>query len=191
MSHDTPTELTVHEDPVTGTWTFHLDGHTIQVEPRHGYVKIDGTIHEADILRGLHDAEQLAGEPLAYIHQLIAGRQDRPAREPQTTERATTPSEASPIRAEQQPERTAEQPADRREQPEEEPREALEEKSVLTTRQAARYVELSPKTLETMRTRGGGPPYVKIGRRVVYRRADLDAWLSDRVRHSTSGSPDP
>ena len=58
--------------------------------------------------------------------------------------------------------------------------------AVLSTRDAAEYLGLSPKTLETNRTRGGGPPFVKLGRRVVYRRGDLDAWLAERVRQSTS-----
>lgn len=45
---------------------------------------------------------------------------------------------------------------------------------------------LAPAILETLRSRGGGPPFVKLGRRVVYRREDLDSWLEERVRKSTS-----
>jgi excisionase family DNA binding protein len=60
------------------------------------------------------------------------------------------------------------------------------ERAVLPTDVAAAYLGLSPKTLETLRTRGGGPPFLKLGRRVVYRKADLDTWLAARVRHSTS-----
>lgn len=60
---------------------------------------------------------------------------------------------------------------------------------VLTPKQAAKYLHLSHRTLETMRTRGDGPPFVKYGdgrsARVVYRRCDLDAWLESRVRQST------
>jgi excisionase family DNA binding protein len=62
---------------------------------------------------------------------------------------------------------------------------------VLTTPQAARHLGLSPATLETLRTRGGGPPFVKLGRRVVYRREDLDIWLARRVRTSTSDTGEP
>ena len=61
---------------------------------------------------------------------------------------------------------------------------------VLTPRQAAKYLHLSHRTLETMRTRGGGPPYAKYGEgrsaRVVYRRSDLEAWIASRVRVSTT-----
>ncbi|MCH7666868.1 MAG: helix-turn-helix domain-containing protein [Acidobacteria bacterium] len=53
---------------------------------------------------------------------------------------------------------------------------------------AADYVRLSPATLETYRIRGGGPVFVKLGARVVYQREDLDAWLAERKRTSTSDS---
>ncbi len=56
----------------------------------------------------------------------------------------------------------------------------------LSTPLAAEYLGLSPATLETLRTRGGGPPFVKLGRRVVYRREDLEAWLAQGRRRSTS-----
>ncbi|MEM7482793.1 MAG: helix-turn-helix domain-containing protein [Acidobacteriota bacterium] len=51
---------------------------------------------------------------------------------------------------------------------------------------AAEYLGLAPATLETMRSRGGGPPFVKLGRRVVYHREDLDAWMDERTRADTS-----
>lgn len=62
----------------------------------------------------------------------------------------------------------------------------LGEQGALSTPAAAEYLGLSPATLETMRSRGGGPPFVKLGRRVVYQREDLDAWLDERKRRSTS-----
>ncbi|WP_426414171.1 hypothetical protein [Bradyrhizobium ganzhouense] len=37
-----------------------------------------------------------------------------------------------------------------------------------------------------MRVTGEGPPFAKLGRRVVYRQSDLDAWTASRVRTSTS-----
>ena len=48
----------------------------------------------------------------------------------------------------------------------------------LDTRQAATYVGLSPTTLHRMRGTGGGPPYARWGRRVIYDRADLDEWMA-------------
>ena len=44
---------------------------------------------------------------------------------------------------------------------------------------------LSPRTLERYRVTGQGPLYLKVGRRVLYRRVDLDAWLENKVRRST------
>jgi len=50
----------------------------------------------------------------------------------------------------------------------------------------AQYLGLSLPTLETLRSRGGGPVFTKLGRRVVYQKEDLDAWLSERRKSSTS-----
>lgn len=53
--------------------------------------------------------------------------------------------------------------------------------------QAAEYVQLSPATLAKMRLRGDGPKFIKAGARVVlYAQDELDRWLSDRTRRSTS-----
>jgi predicted DNA-binding transcriptional regulator AlpA len=58
---------------------------------------------------------------------------------------------------------------------------------VLRTPAAAEYVGLSDSTLEKFRLTGEGPQFVRIGVRAVgYRIEDLDAWLSERVRRSTS-----
>lgn len=54
------------------------------------------------------------------------------------------------------------------------------------TKGAAERIGLAAKTLENMRTRGNGPSFVKMGRSVRYRIADLDAWMADRVISSTS-----
>ena len=54
---------------------------------------------------------------------------------------------------------------------------------------AADYLGLSASTLAKMRLRGDGPPYAKAGPRiVVYDAADLDSWLAERRRLSTSDS---
>lgn len=60
------------------------------------------------------------------------------------------------------------------------------EASVLRTAEAAAYCGSSASTFEKLRITGGGPPYSKIGRRVVYRVEDLDAWLAANQRRSTS-----
>jgi hypothetical protein len=58
---------------------------------------------------------------------------------------------------------------------------------VLRTPEAAKYVGLSPSTLEKLRLTGNGPVYQKAGTKiVVYRVDDLDAWLNAGRRNSTS-----
>lgn len=56
----------------------------------------------------------------------------------------------------------------------------------LRTPEAARFLSLSPRTLEKHRTYGTGPAYRKIGGRVVYAVADLNAWADVGTRTSTS-----
>jgi len=51
---------------------------------------------------------------------------------------------------------------------------------------AAEYVGLSVSTLNKLRVFGGGPVFLKLGRRVAYDVTDLDAWLATRRRRSTS-----
>lgn len=61
------------------------------------------------------------------------------------------------------------------------------EKKLADTQQAAEHLGgLKPNTLEGWRVQGIGPRYVKIGRLVRYRLADLDAYLEAQTRTSTS-----
>ena len=61
----------------------------------------------------------------------------------------------------------------------------------LNTDQAAHYIGLSRRTLEKMRTSGGGPRYRKHGRYVRYHIDDLDAWSADHLKTSTSEPDHP
>jgi predicted DNA-binding transcriptional regulator AlpA len=56
----------------------------------------------------------------------------------------------------------------------------------INQKQAAEHLGVKERTLEDYRLRGGGPPFYKIGARVVYDSAELDAWLAARRRTSTS-----
>jgi excisionase family DNA binding protein len=48
--------------------------------------------------------------------------------------------------------------------------------------EAAALLDYSCRTLATWRRRGHGPAFVRTeGRRIFYRRADVDAWLARRV----------
>jgi excisionase family DNA binding protein len=57
---------------------------------------------------------------------------------------------------------------------------------LLTQQEAAKVLRLSERTLERLRVTGGGPVYVKAGRSVRYREADIEAWIASRVVNSTS-----
>jgi predicted DNA-binding transcriptional regulator AlpA len=59
---------------------------------------------------------------------------------------------------------------------------------LLTTDAAAAHLGLARQTLAEMRVSGESPPYHKLGRRVMYKQSDLDAWLAQRRRRSTSDS---
>lgn len=53
--------------------------------------------------------------------------------------------------------------------------------------EAARYLGLSPSTLAKWRCTGEGVPYIKLGRAVVYRLRDLEAFVAAQgTRRSTS-----
>ena len=56
----------------------------------------------------------------------------------------------------------------------------------LSCDEAGAHLKLSPRTLEKMRTIGGGPRFRKLGRRVMYSLRDLEAWADSRACESTS-----
>jgi hypothetical protein len=56
----------------------------------------------------------------------------------------------------------------------------------LNTLDAAKYLGLSPRTLEKMRLLGHGPRFRKHGRYVRYHINDLEQWSEGRRHQSTS-----
>ena len=50
----------------------------------------------------------------------------------------------------------------------------------LSPAETAEHIGVSPKTLESWRSRGAGPPFVRVGSRVRYRPTDLDMWGSSQ-----------
>jgi len=57
----------------------------------------------------------------------------------------------------------------------------------LRTPAAADYLGYSESTLEKKRLTGDGPPFIRLGRAIVYVTRDLEAWLSEhRVRRHLS-----
>ena len=61
----------------------------------------------------------------------------------------------------------------------------MKDHALMTTDEAAEVCRTTPGTLEQWRHRGEGPQFVKLGRAVRYRRADLDAWIESRVQNKT------
>ena len=56
----------------------------------------------------------------------------------------------------------------------------------IDTRGAATYTGVSESKLEKLRVHGGGPIYLKVGRKVIYDTDQLDIWLGSLHRASTS-----
>lgn len=54
--------------------------------------------------------------------------------------------------------------------------------------QLAPQLGKSPKTLRNWRVMGFGPPFLKVGKAVMYDRRDVDDWLRAQRRYSTSQS---
>lgn len=48
----------------------------------------------------------------------------------------------------------------------------------LTAPQLARVIKRSERTLETWRRLGGGPSFIRLGRRVLYAKSAVDAWIA-------------
>src|SRR5262245_44236077 len=59
---------------------------------------------------------------------------------------------------------------------------------LLNVREAASFLGLSVSTLNKLRLSGDGPPYMKLGRRVLYDPRDLQSWALTRKRTHTSDS---
>lgn len=54
-----------------------------------------------------------------------------------------------------------------------------------TTEEFAAQARVRPRTPEAWRSRGIGPPYVKVGSRVFYRQSAIDEWLREQERVPT------
>jgi predicted DNA-binding transcriptional regulator AlpA len=61
---------------------------------------------------------------------------------------------------------------------------------LIDTKELARRLSITEVYARQMRLSGNGPPFVKIGSRVRYALADVDAWLRLRTRQSTSDTLD-
>lgn len=60
--------------------------------------------------------------------------------------------------------------------------------ALLTTEQTAPLLGLTAEALDCRRKRQQGPPFVRIGRLVRYRPADVAAWVDELARAGTDES---
>lgn len=65
----------------------------------------------------------------------------------------------------------------------------LEDEALYAESVISRNLDCEVKTLQAWRSRGGGPPFVKIGRLVRYRGCDVKQWITSRTVRSTSELP--
>ena len=56
---------------------------------------------------------------------------------------------------------------------------------LLTPEQVSHYLGVPLKTLYVWRTRGGGPPAIRIGKHLRYRPDDFDIWVNEQA-HKTA-----
>ncbi|MFC1628425.1 helix-turn-helix transcriptional regulator [Gemmatimonadota bacterium] len=69
-------------------------------------------------------------------------------------------------------------------------RETIVTDTLLTEVQAAEYLHLTPRFFQARRQKGNGPRYVRISSRCIrYRKADLDDFIENHLRFSTSDIP--
>jgi predicted DNA-binding transcriptional regulator AlpA len=57
---------------------------------------------------------------------------------------------------------------------------------LLTVSEAARWAHLSESALNKFRLTGTGPRFIRLGRAIRYRQADLEAWVEAGAANSTS-----
>ncbi len=58
--------------------------------------------------------------------------------------------------------------------------------ALMTSEQAAKYLGFTDGWLAKLRMRGGGPKYIRLGRKCRYAPADLDTWLAAHRVSNTS-----
>lgn len=57
---------------------------------------------------------------------------------------------------------------------------------LLMEAQVARLLSFSARTLQAWRLNGSGPPYLRVGRAIRYRRQDLIVWIEQNTVSSST-----
>lgn len=53
---------------------------------------------------------------------------------------------------------------------------------LLNTTEAAEVLRVAAITLHRWRNSGKGPPYIEMGRKIYYRRIDIERWIEEQQR---------
>ena len=62
------------------------------------------------------------------------------------------------------------------------------DETLLDQMAVSRRLHKTESTIEKWRCTGDGPPFIKVGRKPLYRPSDIDAWLTARtVSHTQQG----
>jgi hypothetical protein len=64
---------------------------------------------------------------------------------------------------------------------------AIDPEELIPADETARILHQEPTTLTGWRHEGRGPPWIKIGRKCFYRRADIHGWLAQQRRIPRGG----
>jgi excisionase family DNA binding protein len=59
----------------------------------------------------------------------------------------------------------------------------------MTTEEVAAYLRVPPRTVEAWRYKGTGPPGIRVGKHVRYRRTDVEAWLFRQMETQAVSPP--
>lgn len=62
---------------------------------------------------------------------------------------------------------------------------------LLTVDQLSQLLRIPKGSLANMRISGNGPAFIKMGARIRYSSSDVDAWLAEQRRSSTSATSAP
>lgn len=59
---------------------------------------------------------------------------------------------------------------------------------LITPEELARLLKMREKTLANQRSRGEGPPFLRVGRSIRYSRAEVEVWLVDQQEARRGGA---
>ena len=63
----------------------------------------------------------------------------------------------------------------------------IEVNGLLGLEEAAQFLDVQPATLYAWKYRQFGPPFVKVGRLLKYKLADLERWVDEQTRTPAAG----